>query len=92
MSLSSCWEIAIKAGIKKLSLGEPCATYIPNALARAKFSILPVTLDHACAVEHLPFYHRDPFDRMIVAQALVESVAVVGIDAAFDPYGVTRLW
>jgi PIN domain nuclease of toxin-antitoxin system len=92
LSLASCWEVAIKAGLKKLDLGEPCATYIPNALARAKVSLMPVIFDHVAAVEHLPHHHRDPFDRMIVAQALVEGVAVVGADAAFDAYGVRRRW
>jgi PIN domain nuclease of toxin-antitoxin system len=92
VSLACCWEIAIKAGIGKLALGEPTATYIPNALARAKFGTLPITLDHVVAVERLPPHHRDPFDRMIVAQALAENVAVVSADAVLDAYGVTRLW
>ncbi len=92
VSLAACWEIAIKAGIGKLNLGEPTATYIPSALARAKFDILSITLDHVVAVERLPRHHGDPFDRMIVAQALVQNIPVVSADAALDPYGVARLW
>jgi PIN domain nuclease of toxin-antitoxin system len=92
VSMATCWEIAIKAGLGKLSLGEPSRTYIPNALARTGFDLLPISLSDATAVEALPQYHRDPFDRMIIAQAMAASIPVVGVDVAFDHYGVTRLW
>lgn len=92
VSLAGCWEMAIKAGIGKLNLGEPTATYIPSALARAGFGVLSITLGHVVAVERLPRHHSDPFDRMIVAQALVLNIPVVSADAALDAYGVTRLW
>jgi PIN domain nuclease of toxin-antitoxin system len=92
VSLASCWEIAIKAGLGRLNLQEPSATYIPNALARAKFSILSITPGHATAVEHLPHHHRDPFDRLIVSQAIVDGVPVISSDSQLDAYGITRLW
>jgi PIN domain nuclease of toxin-antitoxin system len=63
VSIASCWEIAIKGGLGKLILGEPSATYIPAALSRTGFDILPISLAHATAVESLPMHHRDPFDR-----------------------------
>jgi PIN domain nuclease of toxin-antitoxin system len=92
VSIASCWEIAIKAGLGKLTLGEPSGTYIPAALSRTGFDLLPISLAHATAVESLPMHHRDPFDRLLVAQALVEAVPIISADVAFDPYGVQRLW
>jgi PIN domain nuclease of toxin-antitoxin system len=75
VSVASCWEIAIKAGLGKLSLGEPSATYIPNALARTGFELLEITLAHATAVETLPMHHKDPFDRLLIAQAKIEGLS-----------------
>jgi PIN domain nuclease of toxin-antitoxin system len=92
VSLASCWEIAIKAGLGKLRLGEPSATYIPAALARTGFDLLPISLAHATAVESLPLHHRDPFDRLLIAQAQTEAIPLVSGDVALDPYGVRRLW
>jgi PIN domain nuclease of toxin-antitoxin system len=92
VSLASCWEIAIKAGLGKLNLGESCESYIPNALTRCVFELLPISLAHITAVEALPRYHRDPFDRMLLAQAKVEGFPIVSGDIAFDDYGFTRLW
>jgi PIN domain nuclease of toxin-antitoxin system len=92
VSLASCWEIAIKAGLGKLNLGEPSKTYIPNAIVRTGFELLPISLAHATAVETLPLHHRDPFDRMLIAQAILEAMPIVSTDVAFDPYGVKRVW
>lgn len=92
LSLASCWEIAIKAGLKKLTLGESSATYIPSALQRTGFELLPITVEHATRVETLPNHHKDPFDRLLVAQAMVENLPVVGNDPHFDLYSIKRLW
>lgn len=92
LSIASCWEIAIKAGLGKLKLGEPSATYIPTALSRTGMELLPISLGHATRVEALPLHHRDPFDRLLIAQALVEAISIVSADVAFDLYGVRRLW
>jgi len=92
LSIASCWEISIKTGIGKLHLGEPSAVYIPSALARVRFNLLPISLDHATFVETLPHHHRDPFDRMIVAQSLLELIPVISIDTQLDPYGIQRIW
>jgi PIN domain nuclease of toxin-antitoxin system len=73
-------------------LGEPSGTYIPAALARTGVDLLPISLDHATAVELLLPHHRDPFDRLLVAQAKIEEISIVSADALFDPYGVRRLW
>jgi PIN domain nuclease of toxin-antitoxin system len=92
VSIVTCWEIAIKAGLGKLKLGEAAATFLPRELAANLFDILPIALAHATFVETLPLHHRDPFDRMLAAQALIEKMALVSVDAAFDVYGVQRLW
>src|SRR5438552_6740099 len=77
VSVATCWEIAIKAGLKKLTLGEPSGSYIPAALSRTGFELLPITLEHATSVESLPPHHKDPCDRLLIAQALVEAISVV---------------
>jgi len=92
VSVATCWEIAIKAGLKKLDLGEPCRTFLPRELARNHFELLMLRLEHVGTVEDLPQVHRDPFDRLLAAQSLVEGYSVVGADAVFDQYGVSRLW
>ena len=92
VSLASCWEIAIKAGLGKLNLGEPSERYIPNAIARTGFELLPISLAHATAVEMLPLHHRDPFDRLLIAQAILDDMPIVSVDLVFDAYGVTRIW
>ncbi len=92
MSVASCREIAIKAGLKKLTLGEPSQTYIPAALAKTGIELLPISVTHATAVESLPLHHRDPFDRLLIAQATLESIPIVSIDPHFDSYSVARLW
>jgi PIN domain nuclease of toxin-antitoxin system len=92
VSIASCWEIAIKAGLGKLDLGEPSRSFLPREIARNNFELLPVSLDHATMVETLAAYHRDPFDRLLIVQAIAESLSVISADAVFDRYGVSRLW
>ena len=92
LSVASCWEIAIKAGLGKLILGEPSGTYIPNALSRTGFDLLAISLDHATGVESLPQHHKDPFDRLLICQAQTEGIPIVSADSHFDAYGITRLW
>lgn len=92
VSIASCWEIAIKTGVGKLNLGEPATTFLPRELARNRFDLLGVELRHATFVETLPHHHRDPFDRMLVSQSLIEAIPIISGDAALDPYGVQRLW
>lgn len=92
LSIANCWEIAIKTGSGKLKLGEPAVTYIPNALAATGIGVLVIMIAHATAVETLPSHHRDPFDRLLIAQSTIESMPIVSVDPVFDQYGVTRLW
>ena len=92
ISTAMYWEIAIKVSIGKLDLGEPYRAFMHREIARNHFDILHVSVDHAAAVSVLPFHHRDPFDRMLIAQAMVEQIPIVSGDRAFDAYQITRLW
>jgi len=88
----SLWEIAIKFSLGRLPLSSPFGVLIPEQMSINGFQLLPMEIEHIAAVATLPHHHRDPFDRLLVAQSLVEQMPVVGIDAAFDVYGVDRLW
>ena len=92
VSMATSWEIAIKVGLKKLDLGEPVSTFLPRELLVNKFDLLHIELVHALHVEKLPRHHRDPFDRLLVAQSVIEKIAIVSSDEKFDSYGVVRLW
>jgi PIN domain nuclease of toxin-antitoxin system len=92
LSAASIWEIAIKVTIGKLTLADPYDVFMNQAIHTTGLTILPIEVPHAAALTALPFHHRDPFDRMLVAQALVEQTPLVSADGAFDVYGVNRLW
>jgi PIN domain nuclease of toxin-antitoxin system len=92
VSMATCWEIAIKVGIRKLDLGEPAAIFLPRELASNHFDLLEIQLGHATFVESLPRHHGDPFDRLLIAQAMIESIPIISRDAVFDRYGVRRFW
>ena len=92
LSAATIWEIAIKSGLKKLTLSRPYRAWIEKAMTDLGVTVLPITVEYAEAQAGLPLYHRDPFDRLLAAQALVEQVRLVSADRTFDPYGVTRLW
>ncbi len=92
VSAAIYWEIAIKVSIGKLDLGEPYRAFMRLEIARNNCDILPISVDHAAAVSVLPFHHRDPFDRLLIAQAMVGQVPIVSGDTAFDAYPITRLW
>ncbi len=92
ISAGSIWEIAIKASLGKLTLAEPFPILIPRELARNGFSILPLGVAHAARISAMPFHHRDPFDRLPIAQAQEESLAIVSADTNLDLYGIRRLW
>ncbi|HEU5115520.1 MAG TPA: type II toxin-antitoxin system VapC family toxin [Isosphaeraceae bacterium] len=92
VSPASDWEIAIKISAGKYSLAVPFEDFFRNAVDDNGFRRLPIELRHTAALTTLPYHHRDPFDRLLVATALVEGLALVSADSAFDAYGVTRLW
>jgi PIN domain nuclease of toxin-antitoxin system len=92
VSPATPWEVAVKVSIKKLDIGGPYRGFFPQHMLRNNFEWLPVTDDHLAALVGLPFHHRDPFDRLLIAQAIVEDIPVVGADPAFDLYPVRRVW
>jgi PIN domain nuclease of toxin-antitoxin system len=92
LSTASLWEIAIKVSIGKLSLGEPYETFIPHQLAHNQIEVLQISVSHLATVAKLPLHQRDPFDRLIIAQATIEALPLVGGDIAFDAYGIKRTW
>ena len=92
VSLASCWELAIKASLGKLRLSKPVERFIPDELAANDFQLLPIEFKHVARVESLEFHHRDPFDRLLAAQALADKLTLLSADEAFDRYGVKRVW
>ena len=92
VSAASAWEIATKHRLGKLPEAGDVPTRLPHYVRRARFSPLPVSFEHALAAGALPGPHRDPFDRMLIAQARVEEIAVVTADPIFRDYGVPILW
>lgn len=94
-SMASLWEIAIKYSSGRLTLMEPYETLIPRLLQINEINILNVSIDHMSEVANLSFpdpTHRDPFDRLIIAQSKIEDIPVLSIDVKFDVYGIQRLW
>ena len=94
ISPASYWEIAIKVSIGKWRLNRPYEEFIDIGLNRYGFQILPILPMHTARLVGLPFPpgHKDPFDRLLLAQAMAESISIVSADAALDAYGVSRLW
>lgn len=88
LSAAVVWEVAIKRSLGKLDAPEDLAPTLLDAGVQA----LAVSVDHAAAVERLPWHHRDPFDRMLVAQASIEGAALVSRDESLRPYGITLIW
>ena len=86
------WEIAIKIRLGKYALPEPYQEFMERELAANDLHILPIEPRHTALLTTMPFHHRDPFDRLLIAQATVESIPVVSADVALDPYGVSRIW
>ena len=92
VSTASLWEIAIKVKIGKLSLARPFATFIPEQLALNYFEELSVEQKHLARTLTLPLHHRDPFDRLLIAQALEEDLTLVSKDSTFAQYAVPLIW
>ncbi len=92
VSVASGWEIAIKVSLGKLRIDGALDRFLPEQLAANGFRALAIDLKHAARVARLPFHHRDPFDRLLVAQALEEDLAMVTADPVVAKYGVNRVW
>jgi len=92
LSLASIWEMSIKYGLGKLRLPVPVKEYVPDRLSRTRTDTLAITTAHAVAVADLPRHHGDPFDRMLVAQAMADGLTLISRDPAFRAYDVPVLW
>ena len=92
LSIASVWELAIKLALGKLELPMPLADHLARGLDDGQIALLPIAYEPAIAVTTLPHHHGDPFDRMLVAQAIHEGMAIVAADALFDRYGLRRIW
>jgi PIN domain nuclease of toxin-antitoxin system len=91
-SIASIWEMGIKVGNEKLKLAEPLETYVDRWLNGYQIDVLTIHKQHALAVAAIPQHHRDPFDRLLIAQAISEGAAIVSGDSMFVRYSVTTIW
>lgn len=92
LSIASLWEITIKTSLGKLELLRPFEKFIPEQLKVNEISILPIELNHLPILIKLPFYHRDPFDRLIIAQSIAEGYPIITCDSAFSKYSTEVIW
>ena len=86
LSIVSLWEIAIKISVGKLTISQPISTFVPNEI-----TIVPIEIKHLTSFQNLPLHHRDPFDRLIISQAIVENMNLLSDDANFPLYQVNLL-
>jgi PIN domain nuclease of toxin-antitoxin system len=92
IGVGTIWEISIKVGLKKLELSLPFRRWMEQAVADLGLVVSTITVDFTEKQLELPFHHRAPFDRLLVAQCVVESIPLVSADTVFDQYGVERIW
>jgi PIN domain nuclease of toxin-antitoxin system len=92
ISPASYWEIAIKVSIGKLTLHQPYENFIDVCLNKYGFAIVPIEPKRTAALTTLPFHHKDPFDRLLVAQARVEGIPIISGDPVLDSYPIKRFW
>ena len=91
-SVVSAWEIIIKVGTGKFSLSEPPEIYIPSRITSNQFETLTVQMPHILRINGLPNFHKDPFDRLLIAQSLVEDLSLITVDEAIAQYPVKTIW
>lgn len=92
VSPATYWEISIKIRLGKYVLSEPVDVFMERELAANQFGVLHIEPRHVAPLASLPFHHRDPFDRLIIAQAMAEGVPLISADEVFDKYPVERRW
>jgi len=90
LSIASPWEAGIKVSTGRLTLAKPVDVFFDEQRRRNGVTLLSINLEHTALVSTLPFHHRDPFDRMLVAQSLTEGMPIISADPALDAYGVIR--
>jgi PIN domain nuclease of toxin-antitoxin system len=92
LSAASVWEILIKVQAGKLPLPEPAGRYLVKQAAENRIEVLPISLDHILRIEKLAMYHRDPFDRVLIAQSIEEKLPLVTCDPHFERYPIELIW
>jgi len=92
LSIASLWEMAIKVSLGRLATPSPFAEFMLGQLRQNDIALLEIRAEHTGLVATLPFHHRDPFDRLIIAQAITENLPMISRDSAFDAYRIRRLW
>lgn len=92
LSVVSIWEMAIKISLGKLALPTPFEDFITSQIANNNITLLDIKIVHATGILGLPFHHRDPFDRLILAQAQYEKLTIIGNDSIFSNYGIPIVW
>lgn len=92
LSVAAVWELQIKIKLGKFSFSDTLENVIIEERRRNNLQILPVELSHALYLENLPLHHKDPFDRLLISQAVVENMILVSADANFAKYQVNLLW
>jgi PIN domain nuclease of toxin-antitoxin system len=92
LSAASVWEMAIKVSLGKLEMPAPFTDFVNEQLHENSITLLEIKTSHAGIVATLPFHHRDPFDRLIIAQSQSEAFPIIGRDEIFDRYGIKRHW
>ncbi len=92
LSMASIWEILIKVQSGKLKFPRPAGPYMLSRLAENRIKTLPISIDHLLAFERFPMHHRDPFDRMLIAQSIEQNLPVITADPLFKAYPVQVIW
>jgi PIN domain nuclease of toxin-antitoxin system len=92
LSAVTGFEITVKYSLGKLQLTEPPKAFISNRMKANALTELPITLNHTLALQDLPWHHKDPFDRLLVAQAMVTQIPLLSSDEQLSAYGIERLW
>jgi PIN domain nuclease of toxin-antitoxin system len=92
VSIASIWEMAIKHSIGRLNFSLPFMEFVAQQLTVSNIGLLEINLQHIEVVASLPLHHRDPFDRLIIAQSMAEQIPILSVDAIFDACAIARLW
>jgi PIN domain nuclease of toxin-antitoxin system len=92
VSIASIWEMAIKHSIGRLNFSLPFMEFVGQQLTVSNIGLLEINLQHIEVVASLPLHHRDPFDRLIIAQSMAEQIPILSVDAIFDAYAIARVW
>jgi PIN domain nuclease of toxin-antitoxin system len=92
LSTASVWEMAIEHSIGRLTFSMPFMEFIKQQIAVNRIDILEITFDHIEVVASLPLHHRDPFDRLIIAQSMAQQIPILSVDAIFDACAIARVW